>query len=206
MNMRRSLAALASAALLALAGCSSDGSFEEETSSSESSSTSTTSSTSTSSTPPSSEVSSPQPPTAEPTQEPGPTSAEPAAAPPASPTATYMDPGAQYGEVCYSGTPDQWPNFVNPATGCGGLLNPNYVEPQPEPTFVECIYGGGSWTEQAWFSDGTYGFHPDCKALRDQQVAENPYRCPQTDARVPDPSYCTPEYLNAPVPEELIPQ
>lgn len=114
-----------------------------------------------------------------------------------------MNPGEQYGEVCYSGTPDQWPNFVNPATGCGAVLNPNYVEPKPEPTFVECIYGGGSWTEQAFFSDGSYGFHPDCKALRDQQIAENPYTCPQTDARVPDPSYCTPEYLNAPVPEEL---
>lgn len=115
-----------------------------------------------------------------------------------------MDPGAQYGEVCYSGTPEQWANFVNPATGCGAILNPNYVEPKPEPTFVECIYGGGSWTEQAYFSDGSYGFHPDCKALRDQQVAENPYTCPQTDARVPDLSYCTPDYLNAPVPEELV--
>ena len=78
--------------------------------------------------------------------------------------ATYMDHDAQYREVCYSGTPDQWPNFVNPATGCGAILNPNYVEPKPELTFVECIYGGGSWTEQAYFSDGSYGFHPDCKA------------------------------------------
>ncbi|AGN18561.1 hypothetical protein J433_00605 [Corynebacterium glutamicum MT] len=203
MNIRRSLAALAGVALLTLSGCSG-----EETSSNETplTSTTTSSSTSSSATTSSSETSSLETATTEPVQETGTTSAEPAVAPapPASPTATYMDPGAQYGEVCYSGTPDQWPNFVNPATGCGGLLNPNYVEPQPEPVFVECIYGGGSWTEQALFSDGSYGFHPDCKALRDQQIAENPYTCPQTDARVPDPSYCTPEYLNAPGPEELI--
>lgn len=157
--MRRSLAALAGAALLALAGCSSDDSFEGETSTSESSSASTTSSTSTSSTPPSSEVSSPQTPTAEPAQEPGPPSAEPAAAPPASPTATYMDPGAQYGEVCYSGTPEQWANFVNPATGCGAILNPNYMEPAVEPYIVECLFGTPGPT---LMSDGTTQYTDYC--------------------------------------------
>lgn len=197
MKASRSLIVLAVAALSVLPSCSSGTGTVDEPSVSRSSAPTVTSTS-----PSSSEPSSASPevtPRVESTPEPVP--AQPTQ--PASPTATYMNPGEQYGEVCYSGTPDQWPNFVNPATGCGAVLNPNYVEPKPEPTFVECIYGGGSWTEQAFFSDGSYGFHPDCKALRDQQIAENPYTCPQTDARVPDPSYCTPEYLNAPVPEEL---
>lgn len=152
MNIRRSLAALAGVALLTLSGCSG-----EETSSNEASLTSTTASSSTSSsaTTSSSESSSLDTAATEPAQETGIASAEPAAvplAPPASPTATYMDPGAQYGEVCYSGTPDQWPNFVNPATGCGGLLNPNYVEPVSEPYIVECVFGAPGPT---LMSDGT---------------------------------------------------
>ncbi|WP_295627453.1 hypothetical protein [uncultured Corynebacterium sp.] len=60
-----------------------------------------------------------------------------------------------------------------------------------EPHFVECVYGGGSWTGTAEYSDGSYGPHPDCQALLDQQVAENPYVCPQTDWRVPDLSWCS---------------
>lgn len=140
MSIRHSLAALAGAALLALAGCSS-GDGVEETSTSESSPASTISSTSTSSTPSSSTTSSPETP------------------PPASPTATYMDPGTQYGEVCYSGTPDQWPNFVNPATGCGAVLNPNYVEPDAEPYIVECLFGTPGPT---LMSDGTTQYTDYC--------------------------------------------
>lgn len=34
------------------------------------------------------------------------------------------------------------------------------------PTLVECIYGGGAWTENGWLSDGSYGYHPQCAALR----------------------------------------
>ena len=140
MSIRHSLAALAGAALLALAGCSS-GDGVEETSASESSPASTISSTSTSSTPSSSTTSSPETP------------------PPASPTATYMDPGTQYGEVCYSGTPDQWSNFVNPATGCGAVLNPNYVEPDAEPYIVECLFGTPGPT---LMSDGTTQYTDYC--------------------------------------------
>lgn len=140
MSIRHSLAALAGAALLALAGCSS-GDGVEETSTSESSPASTISSTSTSPTPSSSTTSSPETP------------------PPASPTATYMDPGTQYGEVCYSGTPDQWPNFVNPATGCGAVLNPNYVEPDAEPYIVECLFGTPGPT---LMSDGTTQYTDYC--------------------------------------------
>ena len=140
MSIRHSLAALAGAALLALAGCSS-GDGVEETSTSESSPASTISSTSTSSTPSSSTTSSPETP------------------PPASPTATYMDPGTQYGEVCYSGTPDQWPNFVNPATGCGAVLNPNYVEPDAEPYIVECLFGTPG---PILMSDGTTQYTDYC--------------------------------------------
>lgn len=62
---------------------------------------------------------------------------------------------------------------------------------QTEPHLVECIYGGGSWTGNGRFSDGNYGPHPDCQAKRDAQLTQNPYRCPQTDWHVPDPSWCT---------------
>lgn len=75
------------------------------------------------------------------------------------------------------------------------------------PRLVECIYGGGAWTGTGEFSDGSYGPHPDCQAKRDAQLAENPYRCPQTDWHVPDPSWCTdpskggrPDGGNAPAP------
>lgn len=70
-----------------------------------------------------------------------------------------MDPGTQYGEVCYSGTPDQWPNFVNPATGCGAVLNPNYVEPDAEPYIVECLFGTPGPT---LMSDGTTQYTDYC--------------------------------------------
>lgn len=131
-------------------------------------------------------------------------SEEPDIPEPAVETYRYTAPGAQYGEVCYSGTPDQWPNFVNPATGCGTILNPDYVE--PSSVFVECIYGGGSWTTNALFSDGSYAWHPECQALLDQQMAENPYQCPQTDYFVPDPFFCEHQYLDPrePIPEHLL--
>lgn len=203
MTIRRSMAAIAGAALLTLAGCASGNDLGDEAPTSESSASSTTSTTSSSSQAPStSETSSEEAPEVEPTREPASVPAEPAAAPPAVPTTTRFYPGEKYGEVCYSGTPDQWPNYVNPATGCGGTLNPSYQEPEPEPVFVECLYGGGSWTNQALFSDGQYRFHPECQALRDQQMAKNPYRCPQTDWYVPDPSYCSPTAPPVSIPEE----
>ncbi|QGW25770.1 hypothetical protein GJR88_04211 [Dietzia sp. DQ12-45-1b] len=58
------------------------------------------------------------------------------------------------------------------------------------PTLIECIYGGGAWTENGFFTDGSYGYHPQCAALRNEQMAANPYRCPQTDHYVPDLSHC----------------
>lgn len=61
--------------------------------------------------------------------------------------------------------------------------------------FVECVHAGGNWTGQAEYSDGSYGPHPDCEALRASYAAENPYQCPGTDALVPDPSYCHSGYL-----------
>ena len=108
-----------------------------------------------------SEISPEETPEAEQTREPVSVPAEPAAPPiqPASPTATYMNPGEQYGEVCYSGTPDQWPNFVNPATGCGAVLNPNYVEPAAEPYIVECLLGTPGPT---LMSDGTTQYTDYC--------------------------------------------
>ncbi|GAA1699171.1 hypothetical protein GCM10009831_04280 [Dietzia cercidiphylli] len=83
------------------------------------------------------------------------------------------------------------------------------------PTLVECIYGGGAWTESGWFSDGSHGYHPQCAALRSEQMAENPYRCPRTDHYVADLSECAdpngipvpPENQNAPAvekPEETV--
>lgn len=58
------------------------------------------------------------------------------------------------------------------------------------PTLVECIYGGGAWTENGWMSDGSYGYHPQCAALRSEQLAQYPYVCPQTDHHVADLSEC----------------
>ena len=58
------------------------------------------------------------------------------------------------------------------------------------PTLVECIYGGGAWTDNGWMSDGSYGYHPQCAALRNEQLARYPYVCPQTDHHVADLSEC----------------
>ena len=87
------------------------------------------------------------------------------------------------------------------------------------PTFVKCIYGGGSWTSQALMSDGSYQWSAECQQKLDEQRAEAPYRCPQTDYYVPDPWYCdnqqvpwsvpppsqveTPAYLLPDSPEEI---
>lgn len=58
------------------------------------------------------------------------------------------------------------------------------------PTFVECIYGGGSWTSNALLSDGSYQWAAECQQKLDEQRAQAPYQCPQTDYFVPDPWYC----------------
>lgn len=60
----------------------------------------------------------------------------------------------------------------------------------PGPTLVECIFGGGAWTGQGRMSDGGFQPVPECQSLRDQQMAANPYRCPQTDHYVPGPEHC----------------
>jgi len=83
------------------------------------------------------------------------------------------------------------------------------------PTLVECVYGGGAWTESGWLSDGSHGYHPQCAALRSDQMARNPYRCPQTDHYVAGLSECAnpngipvpPEEQNSPAvekPEETV--
>ncbi len=177
--------------MLVLSGCAS-GNGGEPTQTSETTTSSTSTKATTSKETPTTTESSTE--TVTPTEEPQavPEVSGPAAVPEAVATTTRFNPGEEYGEVCYSGTPDQWPRYVNPVTGCGATLNPDYREPVPEPVFVECIYGGGAWTENARFSDGSYGPHPECQALRDQQLAENPYVCQGTDWHVPDPSYCNP--------------
>lgn len=70
------------------------------------------------------------------------------------------------------------------------------------PTLVECVYGGGAWTETGWFSDGSHGYHPQCAALRSEQMAKNPYRCPRTDHYVADLSECA-DPNGIPVPPEV---
>lgn len=67
------------------------------------------------------------------------------------------------------------------------------------PTFVECVYGGGAWTESALMSDGSFRIHPTCAALRAEQLAKYPYVCPRTDHQVADLSECGPPVR---VPEE----
>jgi hypothetical protein len=69
----------------------------------------------------------------------------------------------------------------------------------PAPTLIECIYGGGSWTGQGQMSDGSFQSVPQCQALRDQQMAANPYRCPRTDHYVPGPEHCAAPHTPPPV-------
>ena len=211
------MAVLAGAALRALSGCASgdtapeDATTGQATQSSTATGTTTSPSTSSSSqtsapdTSPSEDsapaASTPDAPAAAEPEAPAPVPQQSAVLPPATPTTTIMNPAEEFWQVCYSGTPDQWPNYVNPATGCGATLNPYYVEPQPDREFVECVFGGGSWTDRARFSDGTYEFHPDCKALQVQQFTENPYRCNNSDARVPEPSPCPRGAIYAPAQE-----
>lgn len=78
-----------------------------------------------------------------------------------------------------------------PQTGRVEGGTPSAISPAAVgPTLVECIYGGGAWTENGWMSDGSYGYHPQCAALRNEQLAQYPYVCPQTDHHVADLSEC----------------
>lgn len=83
-------------------------------------------------------------------------------------------------------TVDRTPETETAATGAPAAATPAAAG----PTLVECIYGGGAWTESGWFSDGSHGYHPQCAALRSEQMAKNPYRCPRTDHYVADLSEC----------------
>ena len=67
----------------------------------------------------------------------------------------------------------------------------NTAQSTTEPTLTECVYGGGSWTTNGWYSDGTIRWAQECQNLHDEQMAKYPYRCPQTDHYVSDPSQCS---------------
>lgn len=67
----------------------------------------------------------------------------------------------------------------------------NTAESTAEPTLTECVYGGGSWTTNGWYSDGTIRWAQECQNLHDEQMSKYPYRCPQTDHYVSDPSQCS---------------
>lgn len=67
----------------------------------------------------------------------------------------------------------------------------NTTDSAAEPTLTECVYGGGSWTTNGWYSDGTIRWAQECQNLHDEQMAKYPYRCPQTDHYVSDPSQCS---------------
>ena len=67
----------------------------------------------------------------------------------------------------------------------------NTAESIAEPTLTECVYGGGSWTTNGLYSDGTIRWAQECQNLHDEQMAKYPYRCPQTDHYVSDPSQCS---------------
>ncbi|EFQ81006.1 hypothetical protein HMPREF0305_10633 [Corynebacterium pseudogenitalium ATCC 33035] len=67
----------------------------------------------------------------------------------------------------------------------------NTAESTAEPTLTECVYGGGSWTTNGLYSDGTIRWAQECQNLHDEQMAKYPYRCPQTDHYVSDPSQCS---------------
>ena len=64
----------------------------------------------------------------------------------------------------------------------------NTAESTAEPTLTECVYGGGSWTTNGLYSDGTIRWAQECQNLHDEQMAKYPYRCPQTDHYVSNPS------------------
>ena len=67
----------------------------------------------------------------------------------------------------------------------------NTAESTAEPTLTECVYGGGSWTTNGWYSDGTIRWAQKCQNLHDEQMSKYPYRCPQTDHYVSDLSQCS---------------
>lgn len=67
----------------------------------------------------------------------------------------------------------------------------NTAQSTTEPTLTECVYGGGSWTTNGLYSDGTIRWAQECQNLHDEQMAKYPYRCPQTDHYVSDPSQCS---------------
>ena len=67
----------------------------------------------------------------------------------------------------------------------------NTTESTSEPTLTECVHGGGSWTTNGLYSDGTIRWAQECQNLRDEQMAKYPYRCPQTDHYVSGPSQCS---------------
>lgn len=67
----------------------------------------------------------------------------------------------------------------------------NTAESTTEPTLTECVYGGGSWTTNGLYSDGTIRWAQECQNLHDEQMSKYPYRCPQTDHYVSDPSQCS---------------
>ena len=67
----------------------------------------------------------------------------------------------------------------------------NTAQSTTEPTLTECVYGGGSWTTNGLYSDGTIRWAQECQNLHDEQMSKYPYRCPQTDHYVSDPSQCS---------------
>ncbi|WP_333618754.1 hypothetical protein [Dietzia sp.] len=75
-----------------------------------------------------------------------------------------------------------------PAAGAASAAGSSQVS---DKEFVHCIFGGGNWTENAIFSDGSFGPDPLCKQLREDVLRERPFRCPGTDAQVADLSSCT---------------
>lgn len=60
----------------------------------------------------------------------------------------------------------------------------------PEKPVKDCIFGGGNWTGDAIFTDGTSGPASNCRKLRDDFNATYPYTCPRSDAQVKDPADC----------------
>ncbi|MBS7549471.1 hypothetical protein [Dietzia massiliensis] len=83
-------------------------------------------------------------------------------------------------------TVERTPETDASATEAPAAANPTAAG----PTLVQCIYGGGAWTDSGLLSDGSHGYHPQCAALRSEQLAEYPYQCPQTDQQVADLADC----------------
>ena len=107
-------------------------------------------------------------------------------------SAFVVPDNAEFLEVVVAHETWRFPLTVNEGATEVDAAPENTAPVAVEPTLVECMFAGGSWTESGYMSDGSIQYHPDCAARQAEFFESNPYRCPQTDHRVPGPEHCLP--------------